>query len=92
MAEQREMQLCPTCQGRGTHVNRAIDGNGITGAEMDELGEDFREDYFAGRFDVRCEECKGANVVPVPTPEEEEAATEKWMAEAEQRAEMRVGA
>ncbi len=62
-------EVCPTCQGRGTHVNRAIDGNGITASEMEELGDDFREDYMSGMYDVTCEECRGRNVVAVADPE-----------------------
>lgn len=56
--------VCPRCEGRGSHVNPAIDGNGITGDEMDELGDDFREDYLSGVYDVACEECHGERVVP----------------------------
>jgi hypothetical protein len=55
--------VCPDCKGTGSHVNRAIDGNGITSSEMAELGDDFREDYLAGVYDVTCETCEGANVV-----------------------------
>lgn len=58
-------EVCDRCDGEGTHTNPAIDGNGITASEMDELGEDFREDYLAGVYDVRCEECGGKRVVPV---------------------------
>jgi len=56
--------VCPRCEGRGSHVNPAVDGNGITADEMDELGPDFREDYLSGVYDVRCDECKGDRVVP----------------------------
>jgi hypothetical protein len=56
--------VCPTCEGRGTHVNPAVDGNGLTAEDMAELGDDFREDYLGGVYDVRCEECKGDRVVP----------------------------
>ena len=76
-------EVCPTCQGRGTHVNRAIDGNGITASEMEELGDDFREDYMRGVYDVTCEECRGRNVVAVADPEraspEVKAAWEQHM-------------
>jgi hypothetical protein len=58
-------EVCPRCEGHGSHVNPAIDGNGITESEMYEAGEDFREDYMAGVYDVRCEECKGNRVVAV---------------------------
>lgn len=55
--------VCPTCEGRGTHVNRNVDGHGITSDEMDELGPDFFDDYMSGVYDVRCEECHGQRVV-----------------------------
>lgn len=55
---------CPRCEGRGTHVNPAVDGNGISREEMDELGDDFLEDYLGGVYDVACEECHGERVVP----------------------------
>jgi hypothetical protein len=54
--------VCPNCDGTGSHVNRAIDGNGITRDQFDE-DPDFEEDYFAGVYDVPCDECHGRNVV-----------------------------
>ncbi len=55
--------VCPRCHGTGKHVNPSIDGNGITGSEMEELGDDFRDDYLNGAYDVVCRECNGRNVV-----------------------------
>ena len=57
------IEVCGLCGGTGTHVNPSIDSNGITGEEMAELGDDFRESYFSGVYDVICYECKGRNVV-----------------------------
>jgi hypothetical protein len=45
-------------------VNPSIDAHGIGAEEMDELGDDFREDYLSGVYDVRCAECGGERVVP----------------------------
>jgi predicted methyltransferase len=56
-------EVCYTCNGTGKTVNPSIDGNGITASEMDELGEDFREDYMSGVYDVQCRTCKGKNVI-----------------------------
>ena len=56
--------ICPRCHGEGTHVNPSIDGNGLTYEEFDG-DEDFRKDYFAGRYDVVCHTCNGHNVVDV---------------------------
>lgn len=88
------MAVCPRCEGRGTHVNPSIDGNGITADEMAELGDDFREDYMSGVYDVPCERCHGANVIPVVnreacTPEALAAYDAEQRAEAEYRAECR---
>ena len=55
--------LCPRCEGRGSIVNPSVDGNGITAAEMDELGEEFRADYLAGLYDITCPTCDGRRVV-----------------------------
>ncbi|HEU5112111.1 MAG TPA: hypothetical protein VFU96_02270 [Acidimicrobiia bacterium] len=64
MRPHKRWAVCPRCHGNGSHVNPSIDGNGITESEMAELGEDFREDYMSGVFDVPCEECGGLRVVP----------------------------
>lgn len=56
-------EVCGTCHGHGTMVNPSIDSNGITQSEM----EEFRENYFAGVYDVTCSECKGRRVVLEPT-------------------------
>lgn len=56
-------EVCPRCEGRGSHVNPAIDGHGISAQEFAEDPE-FEEDYFAGVYDVTCYECKGLRVVP----------------------------
>lgn len=60
-----KMIVCYTCDGSGTTVNPSIDGNGITASEMEELGDDFRDDYMRGVYDVQCRTCKGKNVVAV---------------------------
>lgn len=54
--------VCPTCQGKGTHVNPSIDGNGLSREDFDE-DPDFAESYWRGDYDVVCQECKGQRVV-----------------------------
>lgn len=71
-------EVCPRCEGHGTHVNPNIDGNGLSAEDFDEAGPEFREDYLGGVYDVACEECRGARVVVVPD-------FERWTVE--QRAE-----
>ncbi len=58
-----EYAVCDRCHGEGKHVNPSIDGNGITQSEMEELGDDFRESYFRGDYDVSCDVCHGNRVV-----------------------------
>ena len=55
--------VCGRCDGKGTHVNPAVDGDGWTREEMDEQGPEFFEDYMGGVYDVTCHECRGRNVV-----------------------------
>ena len=69
-------EVCPTCDGKGTHVNPSIDGHGITGEEMNELGQDFVNDYFSGAFDVVCNYCKGMRVV---LEVDREATLPRWI-------------
>jgi predicted methyltransferase len=55
--------ICPVCRGEGQYVNPSIDANGITAEEMHELGDDFREEYTAGAYDVTCQICQGTGKV-----------------------------
>lgn len=55
-------EVCGGCNGEGKHVNRAIDGHGLSREDFDE-DPDFEEGYRSGRYDVRCEECKGRTTV-----------------------------
>jgi hypothetical protein len=57
--------VCPTCDGKGSHVNPSIDDNGICASDFYE-DPDFAESYFAGCYDVPCNECKGKRVIMVP--------------------------
>ena len=73
--------VCPRCRGEGGYVNPAIDGHGITADEMEDLGEDFRDLYTTGFYDILCELCRGRRVV---TDEE----LKDWEDGAEMRAEI----
>lgn len=93
-------KVCGRCEGRGTHTNPAIDGNGITADEMDELGDDFREDYMRGVYDVRCEECHGKQLSLVPDwdamDDDQKDTVDAWVdagyaMDAEAAAERRMG-
>ena len=58
-----KFEVCWGCRGKGTHVHRGIDGNGLTHADFAE-DPDFAEDYFSGVYDITCEECHGQRVLP----------------------------
>ena len=58
-----KFEVCPTCRGKGTHVNPSIDCNGLTAEDFAE-DPDFAEDYFSGRYDQTCNGCGGQRVVP----------------------------
>ncbi len=93
--------VCSRCSGKGTHVNPAVDGNGLTQEDFDEAGPEFRDDYMAGVYDVPCYECNGARSILVPDraklTKEERVAWYEQVREladmaAEEEAERRMGA
>ena len=55
--------VCPTCNGKGSHVNPNIDSHGLCSDDFYDDPE-FEEDYFSGVYDVSCNECFGKRVVP----------------------------
>lgn len=90
--------LCPRCDGEGKHVNPAVDGWSVSDEHVD---EDFIESYFAGHYDVVCEQCHGNKVVKEVdeercTPEQFQQYVEQikdyWETEAMYAAERRMGA
>jgi hypothetical protein len=92
--------VCPTCDGRGKHVNPSIDAGGLSRDDFDD-DPDFFEQYRSGMFDVPCFECKGKNVVleideekadPVSLKILEDYFIDRNASRAEQMAEMRMGA
>jgi len=91
-----EYTVCPTCDGRGTHVNPDIDRHGLSHTDFDQ-DPDFREDYMRGVYDIECTTCKGQRVILVPTTAHGKAALEAAQEEerayrAEVAAEIRMGA
>lgn len=61
-----KFEVCPTCEGRGSHVNPSIDDRGITSSEWAEWDEDEHKMYRSGGYDVPCYECGGLRVVETP--------------------------
>lgn len=60
-------EVCPTCEGRGKHVNPSIDCGGITESEWAEWGHEERDMYTSGGYDVICNQCNGLRVVLAPS-------------------------
>jgi hypothetical protein len=58
-----KMEVCPTCDGRGQHIDPSVDAGGYydDGDDCDEYGENL---YFSGYYDMLCQTCHGQNVVP----------------------------
>jgi hypothetical protein len=56
--------VCPVCDGNGSHVNPAIDCNGLTAEDFAD-DPDFAEDYFRGAYDQPCNRCGGRSTVRV---------------------------
>jgi hypothetical protein len=56
--------VCPTCDGRGHHVNPSIDCDGISADDF-RRDPEFADEYRSGAYDVRCYGCNGNRVVPV---------------------------
>lgn len=86
-------EVCSRCNGKGTHVNSSIDGNGLSSDDMHKMGPDFLEDYLSGVYDVPCYECNGEKVVMVPneskaSPEELKAYYDYLQNEADYQAEI----
>jgi len=85
-----EFSVCPTCQGKGSYVNPAIDADGIT--DWHDWSDEDREAYTVGRYDVPCHTCQGKRVIPTPSgranPEALQAIREQQRREAEDAAEL----
>lgn len=92
------IEICPQCGGTGTMVNPSIDCNGISYEDFS-ADPQFAEDYFSGRFDMKCSECNGLRVVGEPqwqaaNPLHEalrDYATDMAELERERRIELRYG-
>jgi len=91
-----EYDVCPICEGKGTHVNPSIDAHGLSAEDFGN-DPDFLEDYLGGVYDQVCNECYGKRVVPIPS----HSLAKGWMDEvmdnreamyAEQLSELRMGA
>lgn len=62
---QMKYEVCGMCQGSGKTTNPNIDCGGISQEDFDE-DPDFEEEYFSGRYDITCAQCKGLRVESMP--------------------------
>jgi hypothetical protein len=90
-------EVCPVCTGRGNYVNPAVDAHGITRDEMNDLGEEFFNDYRSGVYNIPCGLCEGLRVIPTPVNKAytlalKMSANSRRNALAERLAEARMGA
>lgn len=90
-------EVCAGCEGDGRQD--AWTG-AMTAGEFAEQGDEFAEDYLAGRYDVPCRECNGRGLVVVvdeerATPEQLDALAAweavRWEMRAEMAAERAAG-
>lgn len=61
-------EVCPRCEGHGTHLNPAIGEHAYTPEEFAEsFDEEEATEYFrrGGMYDVKCDQCGGKRVVEV---------------------------
>src|SRR5579871_2228948 len=67
-----KFEVCPRCEGHGTHLNPNIGQHAYSREEFEEAFSDDedREQYFkrGGIYDVSCEQCSGKRVIEVPDP------------------------
>lgn len=62
---QMKYEVCGMCRGSGKTTNPNIDCGGISREDFDE-DPDFEEEYFAGKYDITCVQCKGLRVESMP--------------------------
>lgn len=63
--------VCPCCNGTGsTYLGwHNSEQPSFTSEDFGREGPDFYEDYMSGRYDRKCPECKGRNVVAEIVPD-----------------------
>ena len=98
-----KMEVCPRCDGTGTHLTPSIGNHAYSAEEFYEAfsePED-RAEYFrrGGIYDVQCERCHGKNVVMIVDEERVRSAEdvallerlhEKWREDREYESERRA--
>lgn len=91
-------EVCTSCNGHGTHFRSDLDESHMVNMMEDDCDYEGIEDYYNGRFDQVCSECKGKRVVfsPILPQWAEERIWDWYECERESRAcrdaERRMGA
>lgn len=58
-------EVCWLCDGKGSHTNPLIDGNGLTESDLQDWDYEMWDDYRSGKYDVDCWACNGLRVQEV---------------------------
>jgi DnaJ-class molecular chaperone len=76
------MEVCPTCNGTGSHDRRDLDCSLLVESMQADGDHEGVQDYMNGYYSQTCEQCKGKNVVGVPNwnlvPNWAKIAIEEW--------------
>lgn len=57
-------EVCPTCNGCGSHVNPSVDAGGYNSDDDDYDPETGESLYWSGAYDQTCATCNGRTTVP----------------------------
>ncbi len=68
-------EVCPTCNGRGSHVRPSVDAGGYNFDDDDYDPETGESVYWSGMYDQTCETCHGRTTVPVIDRDRADKAT-----------------
>jgi len=61
-----KMEVCPECQGTGSHVRKDLDDSAMVDSMREDGDDEGLRRYFSGAFDEVCRVCGGDNVVLEP--------------------------
>ena len=73
-----QYEVCPTCQGEGTHVRRDIDDSLLVDSMREDGDDEGIQAYFNGAYDTACTQCGGMRVILQPN----EGALPDWAQDA----------
>lgn len=68
-------EICEACEGHGLSSSYL---GAFTRSDMDEMGEEFMEDYFVGRLDRPCDHCENGKVKVIDERRVSKADLDAW--------------